>query len=110
MLLDTRVFRSGYGSGCHLVYMAGLAVASYCRRPGCGADEGVRTPGLDHGKVALYQLSYIRVIFELPGAKLCPPVSEVPLVAALHLFHGENSPTVQGAGLVRSYKPDGWAP
>ena len=26
-----------------------------------GADEGSRTPGLDLGKVALYQLSYIRI-------------------------------------------------
>lgn len=25
-----------------------------------GADDGARTRGLDHGKVALYQLSYIR--------------------------------------------------
>ena len=29
-----------------------------------GADEGSRTPGLDLGKVALYQLSYIR---KMPG-------------------------------------------
>ena len=28
--------------------------------PESGADDGARTRGLDHGKVALYQLSYIR--------------------------------------------------
>ena len=44
-----------------------------CLRPAClpfpawrydyGADSGVRSRGLDLGKVALYQLSYIRIFF-----------------------------------------------
>ena len=33
-----------------------------------GADDGVRIHGLDLGKVALYQLSYIRMCEHLPGA------------------------------------------
>jgi hypothetical protein len=43
-----------------------------CRPPGdkrhawsCGADDRARTGDLDLGKVALYQLSYVRVVHQL---------------------------------------------
>lgn len=45
---------------------AGVPARSFCKDPErfslqeYGADDGARTRGLHHGKVALYQLSYVR--------------------------------------------------
>lgn len=43
--------------------------ASVNRSPYGGVDSGIRTRGLDHGKVALYQLSYIHKLAEGGGVE-----------------------------------------
>ena len=53
--------------GCYPVHIPpgrshGCALTVVHGHTRSGAEEGARTPGLDLGKVALYQLSYIREV------------------------------------------------
>ncbi len=70
------------GTGFEPVYTALQAVASPLGQPTVrnpcgfpGADDGIRTRDPHLGKVMLYQLSYVRVTFRLPGgAQLIYPL------------------------------------
>ena len=80
---------------------AQTVVQGHTRRDPGGADAGARTRGLDHGKVALYQLSYIRKFARLATGQL-------PVLPRGILLMNTWWPTMrsQGAGTLRCPKAE----